>query len=226
LNGAVSKTVVGRLVHRGFESHPLRYRAGNACCGSGSTGKPVAMTAFGKPPAGGRESVRACRPDYSSLCRCSSIPAASGRKVAVARSCPARARCPRRRERCGCETVEHARARHPRATAYPRAPRARRLVRGTDQPKQSIKRVNESLQVVNGLKEGAGDARLARNRRVWNAPPSGAVFCELMPCRIPLRQRLVQQPRRCRHLELCRLGKGPCPNIMSSRRSARFVRNR
>ena len=43
---------------------------------------------------------------YSSLCRCGSIPAASGRKVAVARSCPARARCPRRRERCGCETVE------------------------------------------------------------------------------------------------------------------------
>ena len=33
---------------------------------------------------------------------------------------------------------------------------------GTGQPKQSIKRVNESLQVVNGLKEGAGDARLAR----------------------------------------------------------------
>ena len=24
MNGAVSKTVVGRLVHRGFESHPLR----------------------------------------------------------------------------------------------------------------------------------------------------------------------------------------------------------
>jgi hypothetical protein len=31
LNGAVSKTVVGGFVHRGFESHPLRFRAGNAC---------------------------------------------------------------------------------------------------------------------------------------------------------------------------------------------------
>ena len=27
LNGAVSKTVVGRLVDRGFESHPLRFQA-------------------------------------------------------------------------------------------------------------------------------------------------------------------------------------------------------
>jgi hypothetical protein len=44
---------------------------------------------------------------------------------------------------------------------------------GTGQPKQSIKRVNESLQVVNGLKEGAGDARLARKKCVWNALPSG-----------------------------------------------------
>ena len=29
LNGAVSKTVVGRLVDRGFESHPLRYGSRN-----------------------------------------------------------------------------------------------------------------------------------------------------------------------------------------------------